>query len=42
MLLDLVLTINEGLVEYVKVGDSLGCSDHGGDQNSAWRKQDSK
>jgi len=29
MLLDLVLTNKEGLVEDVKVGGSLGCSDHG-------------
>jgi len=28
MLLDLVLTNKEGLVEDVKAGDSLGCSDH--------------
>jgi len=27
-LLDLVLTNKEGLVEDVKAGDSLGCSDH--------------
>ena len=28
VLLDLVLTTKEGLVEDVKVGGSLGCSDH--------------
>jgi len=28
VLLDLVLTNKEGLVEDVKVGGSLGCSDH--------------
>ena len=27
-LLDLVLTNKEGLIEDVKAGDSLGCSDH--------------
>jgi len=28
LLLDLILTNKEGLVEDVKVGGSLGCSDH--------------
>ena len=51
MPLDLVLTNKEGLVGHVKVGGSLGCSDHemvefrilcGGVQDPVWRKQGNK